>query len=411
MNALFSANAIILGTSISPMSIILLAGLLLVIILVVFFASGGSKGSEKSDLSDKKISPLPKQDSSASHTQPQVTSEKTENKAAQKTTVIISPSSSPAKPNKPLSSVQHPHAKISITEPPDLALEDSLLSKFLKLHDVGNLVPAFPAVANKLLAELNAKDVNLNNLEEHVKMDGAILGALFKRAHSAEYAGARVDGIPDAISRIGLGQFKSLVITFGLQASIDSLRTGGNWNNFWIHSILVGKMAERLHYRHANNTGNEYISGLLHDVGKLVLQKVSPEQYAKVLERMADRQYTSKQAELAVFGFSHNQISAILCKKWGMNDHVCTATLFHHDPASPDLTEEDSLLAASIAVADDLANYCGINIAMLRNVSMEVLEKSHTDLLQSFPVIHPTEIDMEEEIKKIESNIQEMVKA
>lgn len=302
------------------------------------------------------------------------------------------------------------NANKSITLPPELAFEHSRLSKFLITHDVDNLVPSFPAVANKLMAELNSEDVNLDVIEEHVKMDPAILGALYKRAHSVQYAGAEINSIPDAILRIGITQFKQIVITFGIQASILPLKVPANWDNFWIHGILVGRMTEQMHYRHANNTGYEYISGLLHDVGKLVLQKVAPTEYTEVMNRVINMRHTSQQAELAVFGFAHSDISAVLCKKWGMNDMVCASVLFHHDPACQDLTAQDALLAACISVADDLANYCGVNIAKLRNVTLEVLENSHTwNLLRSFPEIRPMQIDMEEEMKKIEIDILEVL--
>jgi len=302
------------------------------------------------------------------------------------------------------------HSEKSLTEPPELAFEHSRLSKFLKAHDVDNLVPSFPAVANKLMTELSAGDVNLEAIEDHVKMDAAILGALYKRAHSAEYGGAEINSISDAILRIGLTQFKHIVITFGIQASILPLKVPANWDNFWIHGILVGRMTEQMHYRYANNTGNEYIAGLLHDVGKLVLQKVAPAEYTQVMDRVHRLRHTSQQAELAVLGFCHSDISAILCKKWGMNNHICSSVLFHHDPASQDMTEQDALLAACLAVADDLANYCGVNIAKLRNVSLEVLENSPSwNLLRSFTETRPMKIDMEEEMKKIEIDILEVL--
>lgn len=300
------------------------------------------------------------------------------------------------------------NAEESITLPPELAHEHSRLSKFLHTYDIDNLVPSFPAVANKLIAELNSEQVNLSALEQHVKMDPAILGALYKRAHSVQYGGATVETIPDAIMRVGLSQFKQIVITNGLQASLLPLKLSGNWDNFWIHGILVGRMTERMHHRHANNTGVEYIAGLLHDVGKLVLQKVVPDRYGEVMDRIATMRHSSVQAELSLLGFAHQDISAVLCKKWGMEDRICSAVLFHHDPGSTDLSETDSLLAACISVADDLANYCGINIAKLRNVSLDVLEASHTwNLLRSFPEIRPSAIDMELELKKIEIDILE----
>ena len=121
---------------------------------------------------------------------------------------------------------------------------------------------------------------------------------------------------------------------------------------FWKHSIGCGCAAKaigrRLNYPMLEEL---FIAGLLHDVGKIVMDQYMPEKFVEVLDVVHKRDCLIAEAENEVLGATHADVGAWLFEKWNLSKGLIETTRCHHNPA---LAGEHTKLAEIIHLADIL---------------------------------------------------------
>ncbi len=75
-----------------------------------------------------------------------------------------------------------------------------------------------------------------------------------------------------------------------------------------------------------------FISGILHDIGKLILLK-TPVKCRKVKEFVEMTGGSALDAEYAVLRTSHAELGAYLLGLWGLPDNIVETIAFHHEPS------------------------------------------------------------------------------
>ena len=87
----------------------------------------------------------------------------------------------------------------------------------------------------------------------------------------------------------------------------------------------------------AETTGKEdsklaYTAGLLHDIGKVVLDQYITGAYPMLYREFQDRQSEIIEVENSILGKDHTQIGALLANSWSLPDSLSDAIRFHHSP-------------------------------------------------------------------------------
>lgn len=286
---------------------------------------------------------------------------------------------------------------------------DPILREAFQKTKADECIPPFPAACTTLIPLLGNPEIEMSRIEEIVKLDPSLAMMVIRASRAAIFGGGTPHSIGDSIRRIGMKRFKKIVMTHAVNTALKELKVEANWDLFWFHSILVARLTEKLYSCCADPVGMEYVAGLVHDVGKLFIQKFFPDSYAHVIEQVASRHLTFEQIENDVLGFCHQDVSTFVCSKWQMDNRLLAAVQYHHDPTNPDLSETDSLLATCICLADDLANYCGANLEMLKDFQFEDVQEGYAwRFMQSFPRIRAVHIDVEIEIMEIEEALADL---
>ena len=104
------------------------------------------------------------------------------------------------------------------------------------------------------------------------------------------------------------------------------------------------------------------VSGMLHDVGKLIMAWKLPESFKRLIEVGRQEQCPLHILEERENGFSHAEIGGYLLGLWGLPYAVAEAVALHHAPDRVDHLSFDA--AAAVYIANLLANELGSSPAL-----------------------------------------------
>lgn len=246
------------------------------------------------------------------------------------------------------------------------------------------MLAPMPATAMQLLNLLANADVSLQKLADVAVRDVGVSTALLRCANSAIF-GLRgtIGSITDAIRVIGTAQTRMVVLASGVsqvaqrEMPIYRLPAGA----FTAHSELVANATMTV-ARSAgmSNIGLAYSTGLLHDLGKVVLSGLalaSDPHPSSLATEMAARSCTLLDAEEAMFGANHALVGKQLAELWALPPELADAVGRHHE--------------AQEATADNMLGYC----VMLGNVVAGIVDPSYPRLSPARDVPAPDWLDLD----------------
>jgi putative nucleotidyltransferase with HDIG domain len=129
----------------------------------------------------------------------------------------------------------------------------------------------------------------------------------------------------------------------------------------WCHSIAVARLAAEIAASSEPDAfENVQMAGLLHDVGKLILDPYVQERKVLFDHYFQENVGTPLHvAEKDIFGFDHAVIAAVLCETWDLPRTISFGIRNHHQPASAG----EHKLTHIVHVADYAVNQAGLNSA------------------------------------------------
>lgn len=179
-------------------------------------------------------------------------------------------------------------------------------------------LPAMPVVAAELLSSLASEDTEVDALARRIAQDQAIAARVLRVANSPFYGlQTQVGSIRDAIVVLGFSTVRSLVLTATVVSGLPAGRCPGfSQELFWRHGLGVAVAARALARKLGRRADELFIAGLLHDIGRLAMVVVAPEDYAEVIATSRAQDCTRQEAEMSVFGYDHAAVGAALAQRW-----------------------------------------------------------------------------------------------
>lgn len=213
-------------------------------------------------------------------------------------------------------------------------------------------LPTIPAIAYEVLQLTSDDNASIGKLETIIQRDPAITAKIISFANSAffGYIGASTT-IGNAIQKIGVNNVRNIAMGVSLMTIFDNGKQKNvfDYERLYRHSMAVALTSKFLSEKLATGNPEEhFLSGMLHDLGYLLLSRFFPALYLKVLEK-ADKGLLRLDAEKLTLGFTHADIGAWLADKWNLPVAIRDTILHHHEPS---LAEADVRQAALIHVAD-----------------------------------------------------------
>ncbi|RXZ36747.1 HDOD domain-containing protein [Oxalobacteraceae bacterium CAVE-383] len=229
---------------------------------------------------------------------------------------------------------------------PKLAL-DTLIAAIQDL-------PSLPAVVLELMRNLNDEDAGAHLLADKIAQDQALSAKVLRLANSSFYGmQSKVTTIQQAITILGFNSVRALVTA---AAVIDRYAANKNssldFKAFWRHSIGTALCAKALARKLAVNQDHAFITGLLHDIGRLVMVTHSAHDYEAALAYRASNDCYLYEAEQATLGFDHATVGRAIMQHWKFPALILDAVERHHCRAQMEIDR----LTAIVNLADCIAH-------------------------------------------------------
>lgn len=211
---------------------------------------------------------------------------------------------------------------------------------FKKLETVSDL-PTLPVIIDKLREAISNPRSDADKVASIIADDPAMMAKILKVVNSALYGGAsgQIDSLKLAISRMGFNAVNNLAISTSVFKAFGESESGFDRRDFWRHCVSVGiaacavTQACKPYLTHRYEKEFLHLSGLIHDVGKLVFSQYFHEDFMQAIELSKTERITLVQAEYKVFGTDHAAVGAWLAKRWKLSEPMVEAILWHHNPS------------------------------------------------------------------------------
>ena len=198
---------------------------------------------------------------------------------------------------------------------------------------------------------------------EIIARDPSLTARLLRMVNSVYFGlGTQVGTIEDAVLYLGLRQIRSLALATPVLEDMSAMGADGpqvSWRDFWLHTLACA-FATRDLLNHSDVTiddDTDYITGLLQNVGKVVIAKVFPAEFAQLTQSVYENEAQVLAAERALLGWDHAAIGAYYLESHKIPAEIVEAVRFHHDPLQAPARKH---LAAATHLADGYARLAGL---------------------------------------------------
>lgn len=182
---------------------------------------------------------------------------------------------------------------------------------------------ALPDTCLKIKQIIDNDVSDIDEIAELISYDPVLSSKLLKLANSALYNFPRqVESVQKAVQVLGDKQVYNLVVASGAAEAFAKLQPNViALDRFWEHSINTGLIAKHL-AAHLGVKRDEpiYLSGLLHNLGELVVVQVKPD-----IARICSHYHKGKKPWLKqqeLLGFTYADCTVELLKHWQLPDRV-----------------------------------------------------------------------------------------
>jgi HD-like signal output (HDOD) protein len=130
-----------------------------------------------------------------------------------------------------------------------------------------------------------------------------------------------------------------------------------NRKSLWLHSAGCAVLSRTIAKTAGINvSGEEFISGLLHDVGKILLDQYFHEGFVSAVKMADETRIPLYEAEKRVLGMTHQDVGGWIGRHWNLPDNITEAVEMHHAPEEA----QNPVLASIVHTANLLCKVCSI---------------------------------------------------
>lgn len=217
-------------------------------------------------------------------------------------------------------------------------------------------VASLPEVYTKMEMAMDNPKSSSRYLSDILSEDAALTARILRLANSSFFSFPdKINTVAQAVTVIGTRQLRDIVLASSIVSVFKGLPDElVDMKSFWKHSIACGVACRVIStLRREANVETAFVSGLLHDIGRLVLYKAKSVEMGELLNDCLKTRRLLYEAERGRFGYDHATLGGLLLKEWKLSNRLVETTTCHHNPAS---AREYVVESATVHIGDILSN-------------------------------------------------------
>ncbi len=213
----------------------------------------------------------------------------------------------------------------------DLVPNKAILERIMRIEHL----PVLPSIYSRITAELAKGDPSPKDIGNIVAQDVGLSANILKLINSAYFGLARHITTPQqAVITLGVNVINSLILSLHIFQSFPP-KSGQSFSLklLWEHCMRTATIARTLAQTESlprEQADHAYVAGLLHDVGKLLLDFQCPEDSARIYEEVRQNNRRVAEVEEEILHLTHAQVGGYLLGLWGLPGPVVHAVARHH---------------------------------------------------------------------------------
>ena len=222
-----------------------------------------------------------------------------------------------------------------------------------KIIDDHKELTSLPQTLTEVLRILKDENSNATDLANVISKDPALTAKMLRIVNSPYYgAGREITTLSQAVMTLGTRAVSALTLSTSIYDMTENWDTSIDRTRFWRHSLEVAvaarSIAEAIKYPKVEEA---FITGILHDIGLLVLEKSFPDKF-KSLWNLSESDEHLIELEENSWSTNHARVGQFLLEQWKIPTVITSAIGQHHNNFPPDEDDDDFVLAQIIALAN-----------------------------------------------------------
>lgn len=232
----------------------------------------------------------------------------------------------------------------------------SVIKELIETQEFATL----PTVASRVLNMLEDDNIDIRDIAKLIESDPSLTIKLLRVANSPLYASrSEVNSIHQAIMKLGLNRLTNIVLGVSIFSKfLLTTRKEAKLlvEKFWWHAACTGMVAKSLSTKlNKYYKENEFIGGLLHDIGKLALIQFDTQSYLEVVKKI-ENGMRDIDAENEVFNANHIEVGFEIAKLWKLPNELLQIIKYQNNPGEAEDMRE---LVAVVRLSDQLCEMWG----------------------------------------------------
>ena len=195
-------------------------------------------------------------------------------------------------------------------------------------------LPLVSSVALKLLELTNDDLANFADLTHIIETEPTLAAKTLRHVNSAAYGlNHKVTSVHRAVNLLGFSAVRQLAIDLLFYDKLIKRTVSKAFDPlfFWQHCLFVAILSKKIAQcvQHPN-PDLVYTAGLIHDIGKVVLESFGKVSYSDFLQTLNNTNSAQLENERRFFGISHAELGYVFCLEWQIPEAIAAVVACHH---------------------------------------------------------------------------------
>jgi HD-like signal output (HDOD) protein len=214
-------------------------------------------------------------------------------------------------------------------------------------------LPSLSSINKSLLGLVLTEHRYTAQIGEIISRDPSLTSRLLRLVNSVYYGlSTPVTSIEEAVFYLGIRQIRQLTLVTPVIEDFQKLTSqcAFPWREFWQHCIGTGILTHEIAgVAQATPDDSDYIAGLVHDVGKIVMAWAFPDHFTEIHRLAILGTQDLIEIENSVLGMDHAELGALYMERHRMSELLIQTARYHH---SPEKAQSHGEIIASVQIAD-----------------------------------------------------------